>query len=119
MLLNGGFYGGQRIVKPATIEFFTRRQDAFSSRAFGWDTPARGASQGDYFSANSFGHTGFTGTSIWVDKDRDLFLVLLTNRLNTSEDNQRHLALRRAVHDAVAQAISDGVIEKRPTGPGR
>ncbi|HET9985109.1 MAG TPA: serine hydrolase [Longimicrobiales bacterium] len=113
MLLNGGFYRDVRIVKPSTVAAFTARADAASSRALGWDTPSPRSSAGDYFSARSFGHTGFTGTSIWIDPERDLFLVLLTNRVNPTRDNPRIAPLRRAVADAVQRAITDVRVEKR------
>jgi CubicO group peptidase (beta-lactamase class C family) len=113
MLLNGGSYGATRIVDPQTISYFTARIPGGSSRALGWDTPTENSSAGDYFSAQSFGHTGFTGTSIWIDPERDLFVILLTNRVNPTRANQRHIALRRAVHDAAQQAIVDMTVTKR------
>jgi CubicO group peptidase (beta-lactamase class C family) len=68
MLLNGGIYGRKRILKQSTVEEFTRRQDiiAGSSWALGWDTPWDGSSAGHYLSPRAFGHTGFTGTSMWA-----------------------------------------------------
>ena len=83
-------------------------------RALGWDV-ARGerSSAGDYFSDESFGHTGFTGTSIWIDPKRDLFVVLLTNRVHPTAANQKHIAMRRAVHDAVQLAIEDQIVTAR------
>jgi CubicO group peptidase (beta-lactamase class C family) len=81
-------------------------RDPAVNRPLGWDTPNGARSPaGDYFSATSFGHTGFTGTSIWIDPDQDLFVVLLTSRLNPSATNQKHLALRREVHDLVHLAL--------------
>ncbi len=99
---------------PATVREFTRRADRGSSRALGWDTPSGRSSAGRFFSTDAFGHTGFTGTSIWIDPELDLFVVLLTNRVNPTRDNQRHIGLRRAVHDAVATAIVDRTVEPRP-----
>jgi beta-N-acetylhexosaminidase len=113
MMLNGGYYGGRRFIDPATIQQFTARQGEQSSRALGWDTPVAGSSAGDYFSASSFGHTGFTGPSIWIDPERDLYVVLLMNRVNPTRDNQRHLALRRDVADAVQRAITDMPVQPR------
>src|SRR5262245_14877492 len=75
MMLNGGTYKGVRILQPATVTRWTARQSPRSSRALGWDTPAPGSSAGNYFSPRSFGHTGFTGTSIWVDPERDLYVI--------------------------------------------
>ena len=116
MMLNRGFYGGDRIIASAIIDQFRRRQNDFSSRAIGWDTPApcgNGTAAGDYFSAESIGHTGFTGTSLWIDYKRDLFVVLLTNRVNPGRANQKHVPLRRAVHDAAIQAITDEAVTPR------
>ncbi len=113
MLLGGGAYAGHRIVSDSVVRRFTRRQSAASSRALGWDTPGENSSAGDYFSARSFGHTGFTGTSLWIDPARDLFVVLLTNRIDPTRDNQKHVAFRRAVHDAIARAITDGDVARR------
>jgi CubicO group peptidase (beta-lactamase class C family) len=83
-------------------------------RPLGWDVPTgENSSAGRYFTRASFGHTGFTGTSIWVDPDRELFVVLLTNRLNPTARNQRHVQLRRDVHDFVQLAIADVVVSRR------
>jgi CubicO group peptidase (beta-lactamase class C family) len=102
-----------RLLESATVERFTRRHGAASSRALGWDTPMGRSSAGDFFSASSFGHTGFTGTSIWVDPELELFVVLLTNRVNPTRDNSRHVAFRRAVHDGVAAAVTDRAVVPR------
>ena len=107
MLLNGGSYNGVRIVKPTTVARWTSSQDPASSRALGWDTPSEVSSAGRYFSPRSFGHTGYTGTSIWVDPERGLFVVLLTNRVNSHGEATRHAQLRRDVADAVQSAIRD------------
>jgi CubicO group peptidase (beta-lactamase class C family) len=106
-LLNGGAYGDRRIWSPRTVRAFTTKQTRAGTRAIGWDTPAPRSSSGDYFSASSYGHTGFTGTSIWIDPERGLFVILLTNRVNPTSENQKHVALRRAVADAVQRAIVD------------
>jgi len=75
-------------------------------RPLGWDVPSGpNPSAGQHFSGASFGHTGFTGTSIWIDPDKELFVVLLTNRVNPTAANNRHVALRRDLHDAVQEAI--------------
>jgi CubicO group peptidase (beta-lactamase class C family) len=107
MLLNGGEYGGARILRPETLARWTAPQDPGSSRALGWDTPSGRSSAGRFFGPRSFGHTGFTGTSLWIDPERGLFTILLTNRVHTGGDNQRHVPLRRAVADAVQTAILD------------
>jgi CubicO group peptidase (beta-lactamase class C family) len=106
MILNGGEgVNGVRIVKPATIARWTARQGKESSRTLGWDSPEGGSSAGQFFSPWSFGHTGFTGTSIWIDPEKDLFVVVLTNRVNPTRSNTRHVQLRRDVADAVQQAV--------------
>ena len=107
MLLGGGQYGGVRLIRPTTVARWTARQTRTSSRALGWDTPTPGSSAGRYFSTRSFGHTGFTGTSIWIDPERGLFVVLLTNRVDPTRRNMRHEALRRDIADAAQAAILD------------
>ena len=107
MLLNGGEYNGVRIAKSSTVVRWTAPQSRTSSRALGWDTPSKGSSAGNYFSARSFGHTGFTGTSIWIDPEKNLFVILLTNRVNPTRNNNRHVPLRRAVADAAQTSITD------------
>jgi CubicO group peptidase (beta-lactamase class C family) len=104
-LLNGGEYGGVRLLHPATIARWTARQDAGSSRALGWDTPSPPSSSGQHFSPRSFGHTGFTGTSFWVDPERGLFVIVLANRVNSEGSTTTHTALRRDVGDAVQEAV--------------
>lgn len=87
-------------VRAETIAAFTRRQDsAFSSRALGWDTPDGQNSAGTRLGSHAFGHTGFTGTSIWMDPDQDLFVILLTNRVHPSRENPQIFEVRRRVAD--------------------
>lgn len=118
MMLNGGQYNGMRLLQPTTIAHWTARQSIKSSRALGWDTPSENSSAGHYFSFRSFGHTGFTGTSIWIDPERGVFVVLLTNRVNPTRANLRHEALRRDIADAVQSAIQDApLVEWRPPHP--
>ena len=106
MLLNGGIYAHHRQLARATIEeFATRRAIGDSARALGWDVPTEPSSSGRYFSAGSFGHTGFTGTSLWIDPERKLFVILLTNRVNPSRANEKIRRVRPALHDAVLQAL--------------
>ncbi len=109
----GGASGDVRLVSEATVRLFTMLQDDSASRALGWDTPSGRSSAGDYFTSGAFGHTGYTGTSIWIDAELDLFVVLLTNRVNPTRENSKHAALRRAVHDAVALAITDRDVRRR------
>ena len=115
MLLNGGYYDGRRLLNGSTIASFTQRAELIegSSRAYGWDTPSGRSSAGRFFSAKSFGHTGFTGTSLWIDPERDLLVVLLTNRVHPTRENRKIRELRPAFHDAVVQAIVDEPVEPR------
>ncbi len=85
-----------------------------STRALGWDTPTPGggASSGHLLSPHSFGHTGFTGTSIWVDTDREIFIILLTNRVHPTRDNRALLPIRGQIADKVMEAL----VERDGTG---
>ena len=106
MLANGGELDGVRVLRGATIRQFTQRQPGSGTRALGWDTPGEpgtGAA-GSRVSARSFGHTGFTGTSIWIDPDRGTWVVLLANRTYEEVPN-RMQALRRTLHDRVTDAV--------------
>jgi beta-N-acetylhexosaminidase len=106
MYLNGGVYAHHRIVQRATIEEFIQPQAVSqNTRTIGWVVPTEGSSSGHYFSAHSFGHTGFTGTSIWMDPDRQIFVVLLTNRVNPTRENMKIAQVRPAFHDAVMRAL--------------
>jgi CubicO group peptidase (beta-lactamase class C family) len=89
------------------VQLFTRRQDLppGSSRALGWDTPSQPSSAGTKLSAQAFGHTGFTGTSIWIDPERDLFIILLTNRVHPTRANLKILQVRPRVADLVVDAL--------------
>jgi len=106
MLLNGGVYAQHRILKRATIAEFTVPQPLTkNTRTLGWVVPTEGSSSGHYFSLQSYGHTGFTGTTIWIDPDRQVFVVLLTNRVNPTRENHKIAEVRPEVHDAVMKAL--------------
>jgi CubicO group peptidase (beta-lactamase class C family) len=106
MYLNRGTLDGVRIASPETIRRFTTVQDsAFSNRALGWETPNGSNSAGHLMKRPAFGHTGFTGTSIWVDPSRDLFVVLLTNRVNPTRQNVRINGVRTALADVVVRVF--------------
>jgi CubicO group peptidase (beta-lactamase class C family) len=110
LYLNGGIYAHQRIINTSTIELFTQRQNLVSgsTRALGWDTRSeQGSSAGDYMSLRAFGHTGFTGTSLWIDPEHQLFVVLLTNRVYTTRNNQKIQKVRPLVHNYVMKAIQE------------
>jgi beta-glucosidase-like glycosyl hydrolase/CubicO group peptidase (beta-lactamase class C family) len=107
ILLNGGIYAHHRLLARATIQEFTARQViGDSSRTLGWDVPTPpNSAAGHYFSPSAYGHTGFTGTSLWIDPERDLFVVLLTNRVNPTRANEQIRLARPAIHDAILQAL--------------
>jgi CubicO group peptidase (beta-lactamase class C family) len=100
--------GGRPILRPETIELFTRRESspAGTSRALGWDTPSPPSQSGKHFSLRSFGHLGYTGTSLWIDPDRQLSITLLTNRTWPDSQNQAIKKVRPAVHDAIVEALA-------------
>ena len=106
MLLNGGVYAHQRILRRSTIsEFTVPQQLSGGTRTLGWAVPTEGGSSGHFMGPHTFGHTGFTGTSIWIDPDRQLFVVLLTNRVHPTRENQKIAKVRPALHDAVMQSL--------------
>jgi CubicO group peptidase (beta-lactamase class C family) len=106
MLLNGGTYDHVRVLRRSTIDRWTRRQNRpeGSSRAIGWDT-AHPSQSWTMFSEAAFGHTGFTGTSVWIDPNRDLFVVLLTNRVHPTRENTQIREARIAFHRAIVEAV--------------
>jgi beta-glucosidase-like glycosyl hydrolase/CubicO group peptidase (beta-lactamase class C family) len=107
MLLNGGAYENVRLLKPETVSLFTGRQNlvAGSSRALGWDTADGTNSAGHLMSPRAYGHTGFTGTSVWGDLEKNLFVILLSNRVHPTRNNQHIISFRRTLHDAVMRAV--------------
>lgn len=108
-LLNGGYYGGQRYLSEHLIQEFTTAQNSLSGRGLGFDLKSRSgfSSAGTLMSNKSFGHTGFTGTSFWVDPDEKLGVILLTNRVHPYRSyGSRISAIRAAVADAAYEAVS-------------
>lgn len=106
MLLQKGSYNGKQLIRPETVMLFTKRQSEESTRGLGWDTKSRtGSSAGDLFSPGSYGHTGFTGTSVWTDPERDLFVIFLTNRVYPTRENHKLFKVRPALHNAVIKAV--------------
>jgi CubicO group peptidase (beta-lactamase class C family) len=108
MMLNGGRYNGVRIIADSTVELFTRR--AAGTRALGWDTCAGTGGCGDHLSEHAYGHTGYTGTSIWIDPDREMFVVLLTNRVHAARAKRPAKVIadvRADLADAAALAVTD------------
>lgn len=105
-LMNKGNFDGERIFNAETVEDWTSRQSAQSTRGLGWDTKSKEkSSAGNYFSMNSFGHTGFTGTSVWADKDNDLFIIFFTNRVYPTRKNRKIIAFRPVIHDAIFRTV--------------
>jgi CubicO group peptidase (beta-lactamase class C family) len=106
LLLNDGAFDGNQIIKSATVKLFTTRYSDKSTRALGWDTKSgEGSSAGELFDTTSFGHTGFTGTSVWVDPTREIFVVLLTNRVYPTRENKKLYKVRPALHNAVINTL--------------
>ncbi|UWX57959.1 beta-lactamase family protein [Chlorobaculum sp. MV4-Y] len=105
MLMNGGQLDGKRYIKASTVKRFRERGD--TPRALGWDlvTPGGKSSAGHYFSSNSWGHLGFTGTSIWVDPEKDLAVILLSNRVWPTPENIRIRKFRPVLHDTVVECL--------------
>jgi CubicO group peptidase (beta-lactamase class C family) len=94
--------GEPLLAAPATMRTFINRTDVpGSSRALGWDTMLPSSSCGTQLSPTSIGHTGFTGTSLWIDWERDLYVVFLTNRVHPSRENQAIRQVRPRLHDAI------------------
>jgi CubicO group peptidase (beta-lactamase class C family) len=100
---------GHPILRASTVELFSRRESATpgTSRALGWDTPSAPSQSGKYFSPRSFGHLGYTGTSLWIDRERQLSIALLTNRTWPDCQNQAIKQVRPAVHDSVMEALGN------------
>jgi len=99
--------GGPPILRPETVALCTRRESSpeGTSRALGWDTPSPPSQSGKYFSSSSFGHLGYTGTSLWIDPQRQLSITLLTNRTWPDCANNVIKQLRPNFHDAVIEAL--------------
>ena len=108
MLLNGGKYRDTRLIADSTVQLFTKR--AAGTRALGWDTCAGEYGCGRYMGTNAYGHTGFTGTSLWIDPDRQMFVVLLTNRVHAARARRPAKVIsdvRADLADAAALAVTD------------
>jgi CubicO group peptidase (beta-lactamase class C family) len=110
MLLNKGEFGGARILSPLTVERMTSiyPKAAFAGRGLGWDiSSAYASSAGDLFGPRSYGHTGYTGTSIWIDPETETVLVFLTNRVHP--DDKGEIVIKRC---RVANVVAGAIIEK-------
>jgi CubicO group peptidase (beta-lactamase class C family) len=103
MMMNGGMLDGMRVIPAATITQFTKRQVA--DRALGWQKPDGKNSAGHRMPEEAYGHTGFTGTSIWIDPKDDVFIVLLSNRVDPTRNNNKIGRVRVQLADAVMSVI--------------
>ncbi|MBX6770185.1 MAG: anhydro-N-acetylmuramic acid kinase [Chloroflexi bacterium] len=103
LLLHEGTLGSVRIIQPETVAMFVRREGSIpgSTRALGWDTASAENAAGPALSGAAFGHTGFTGTSLWIDPQRALWVILLSNRVYPSRANQAIISFRPRLHAAV------------------
>ncbi len=109
MMLNGGNYEGTQILSDSTVSLFTRR--TAGHRALGWDTADGDYGSGRYLTERAYGHTGYTGTSIWIDPDREMFVVLLTNRVHAAKADRPAKVIadvRSDLSDAAVLAVMDG-----------
>jgi CubicO group peptidase (beta-lactamase class C family) len=97
----------RQLGQSKTVALFTRRESSppGTSQALGWDTPSSPSQSGQYFSASSYGHLGYTGTSLWIDPERQLSVTLLTNRIWPDCSSQKIKQIRPAFHDAVVEAL--------------
>jgi len=116
MMLNHGRYGDTTLFDSSTVTLFTRRANLIpgSSRCLGWDSPSDASSGGPYLSSSAFGHTGFTGTSMWIDPSRKLFVILLTNAVHPDRTwkKPRYYDWRQRIHAAVYESL--GIKELNP-----
>lgn len=114
-LLRNHFLGERAdYLRPETVRMFFTRQDFVkgSTWALGWDTPSpEDSSSGRYFSQNSVGHLGFTGTSVWMDLDKDIIVIFLTNRVHPTRNNEKIREFRPRIHDLVMEEMGE-TIEK-------
>ncbi len=108
MMLNGGVYQGTRIISDSTVRLFTQR--AAGSRALGWEMAEGRHGAGEYLSPSAYGHVGFTGTSMWIDPQRNMFVILLTNRVHAARARRPATVIadvRADLADAAALAVTD------------
>ena len=111
MNLQNGTYGGVKYMSAASLEKFTARQNKENRRGLGWDKPGDdgGINAGDYASPSAFGHTGFTGTSAWIDPEFDLIYIFISNRIYPDASNNQliHDNIRTRIHNIVYEAMID------------
>lgn len=120
MMLDGGTFNGVRIVSDSAIRRFTR--PVADNRALGWEVAAGERGAGEYLSESAYGHTGFTGTSLWIDPERDMFVVLLTNRVHAARARRPGIIIadvRNDLADAAALAVTDEPLLRQVEYPTR
>ena len=113
MMLNRGLYGWKRIFKQETVDLFTTRANLVSqsSRCLGWDSPSGASSGGVYLSDVSYGHGGYTGTTLWIDPENEIIVILLTNAVHPNRKNKdpKYFDWRHRIHSAVYESLSINV----------
>ena len=112
MLLQEGYYGGYRYFKPETVRLFSKKQFETSMRGLGWHKPVQSdwnSPTSIFASPKTFGHTGFTGTAIWIDPEFDLVYIFLSNRVHPESTNNKLLNgnIRSRIQDVIYQSIFD------------
>ena len=118
MMLNGGEFNGTRIVREETIRLFTK--PVADHRALGWEVAAGERGAGEYLSGRAYGHVGYTGTSLWIDPEREMFVVLLTNRVHAARARRPGIIIADVRHDladAAALAVTDEPLLRRVAWP--
>ena len=107
ILCEGRTADQQQLFRPETVSLFAARETTPSgtSRALGWDTPSQPSSSGQYFSSSSIGHLGYSGTSLWIDREADLAVVLLTNRTWPDRSSDLIRNVRPAFHDEIIRSL--------------
>ncbi len=106
MMLYRGIYDHRRYIRAETVDRFTGAPNAKGEAgALGWQKPSNSSWTGKLFTPAAYGHTGFTGTSIWIDPQRQLFIILLTNRVHPSRENSKIEQARREVAESVFRAL--------------
>jgi CubicO group peptidase (beta-lactamase class C family) len=115
MMINGGKYENESVFSTETVDLFTKIDSANGdSCCLGWDIPNEPSSGGVYLSDNSYGHTGFTGTSLWIDPENELFVILLTNAIHPHREwkDPKYYDWRQRIHSAVYESL--GFTEMNP-----
>jgi CubicO group peptidase (beta-lactamase class C family) len=108
-MLNGGTFGGARVFADSTVKLFTAR--SAGERGLGWDTCAGKHGCGDFLGPTAYGHIGYTGTSVWIDPEREMFVILLTNRVHAARA-RRPAKVIADIRDDLADAAAWAVVDE-------